>query len=57
MFSILEVGVDGVIFSTSSINEVREAMVYLGTRNFEMKPAKIIEIQKKLGEEWKNEYV
>jgi len=32
MFSILEVGVDGVIFSTSSINEVREAMVYLGTK-------------------------
>jgi 3-dehydroquinate synthase II len=45
MFSILEVGVDGVIFSTSSINEVREARVYLGTRNFEMKPAKIIEIK------------
>ena len=45
MFSILEVGVDGVIFSTSSISEVREAMVYLGTRNFDMKPAKIIEIK------------
>ena len=45
MFSILEVGVDGVIFNTSSINEVREAMVYLGTRNFEMKSAKIIEIK------------
>ena len=45
MFSILEVGVDGVIFSTSSINEVREAMVYLGTKSFDMKPAKIIEIK------------
>ena len=45
MFSILEVGVDGVIFSTSSINEVKEAMVYLGTRSFEMKQAKIIEIK------------
>jgi len=45
MFSILEVGVDGVIFNTSSITEVREAMVYLGTRSFEMKPAKIIEIK------------
>ena len=45
MFSILEVGVDGVIFSTSSINEVREAMVYLGTRSFDMKQAKIIEIK------------
>ena len=40
MFSILEVGVDGVIFNTSSINEVREAMVYLGTRSFEMKNCK-----------------
>jgi len=45
MFSILEVGVDGVIFSTSSINEVREVMIYLGTKNFDMKPAKITEIK------------
>ncbi len=45
MFSILEVGVDGVIFSTSSINEVKEALVYLGTKSFELKPAKIIEIK------------
>ena len=45
MFSILEVGVDGVIFSTSSINEVKEALVYLGSKSFELKPAKIIEIK------------
>ncbi len=45
MFSILEIGVDGVIFPTSSINEVKEALVYLGTRSFELKPAKIIEIK------------
>lgn len=45
MFSILEIGVDGVIFNTGSINEVREAMVYLGTRSFDLKPAKIIEIK------------
>lgn len=45
MFSILEVGVDGVIFNTGSINEVREAMVYLGTRSFVLKSAKIIEIK------------
>ena len=45
MFSILEVGVDGVIFNTDSINEVREVMVYLGTKSFDMKPAKIIEIK------------
>ena len=45
MFSILEVGVDGVIFSSSSINEIRETLVYLGTRNFDLKPAKIIDIK------------
>ena len=45
MFSILEVGVDGVIFATSSINEVKEALVDLGTRNFGLKPAKILEIK------------
>ena len=45
LFSILEIGVDGVIFSTSSINEVREALVYLGTRSFDLKPAKVLEIK------------
>jgi len=45
MFSILEIGVDGVIFTTSSINQVREALVYLGSRSFELKSAKIIEIK------------
>ena len=45
MFSILEVGVDGVIFNTSSINEVREALVYLGSRNYELKVAKIVDIK------------
>ena len=45
MFSILEVGVDGVIFETSSIAEVREVMIYLGTKNFELKKGKIIEIK------------
>lgn len=45
MFSILEIGVDGVIFSTNSLNEVKEALIYLGTKNFELKPAKILEIK------------
>ena len=45
MFSILDVGVDGVIFNTGSINEVREALVYLGSKNFELSSAKIVEIQ------------
>ena len=45
MFSILEVGVDGVIFSTSSIGEVREVMIYLGSKSFGLKKGKIIEIK------------
>ena len=45
MFSILDVGVDGVIFTTSSIDQVREAMLYMGTKNFMLKPAKITEIK------------
>ncbi len=45
MFSILEIGVDGVIFSTSSINEVKDALVYLGTKSFDLRPAKIVEIK------------
>src|SRR3989338_2365754 len=45
MFSILEVGVDGEIFNATSINEVREAMTYLGTRSFDLKPAKSTEIK------------
>ena len=45
MFSILEIGVDGVIFSTGSVNEVKEALVYLGTKSFELGPAKILEIK------------
>lgn len=45
MFSILEIGVDGVIFSTGSLNEVKESLVYLGTKNFDLRPAKILEIK------------
>jgi len=45
MFSILDVGVDGVIFNTSSISEVREALVYLGSKSLELKTAKIVDIQ------------
>lgn len=45
MFSILEIGVDGVIYEASSIAEVREAMVYLGSSSFELTKAKIIDIK------------
>jgi len=45
MFSILEVGVDGVIFRTSSIDEVKEAQVYMGTGSLELVSAKVVEIK------------
>jgi 3-dehydroquinate synthase II len=45
MFSILEIGVDGVIFEAGTIAEVREAMVYLGSSSFELKEAKITDIK------------
>ncbi|MEM3170066.1 MAG: 3-dehydroquinate synthase II [Candidatus Nitrosotenuis sp.] len=45
MFSILEIGVDRVIFEASSISEVKEAMVYLGSSKFELREAKIVDIK------------
>ena len=45
MFSILDVGVDGVIFNTGSINEVRNVLVNLGSKSFDLSTAKIIDIQ------------
>jgi len=45
MFSILEIGVDGVIFEAGTISEVREAMVYLGSSSFELRGAKITDIK------------
>lgn len=45
MFSILEIGVDGVIFEAGTLSEVREAMVYLGTSSFDLREAKIIDIR------------
>lgn len=45
MFSILDVGVDGVIFATSSISKVRETLLYMGSKQFEMTAVKITEIK------------
>ena len=46
MFSILEIGVDGVIFSSSSIPEIREVMVYLGSRSFNLDKGKLLKSKK-----------
>ena len=45
MFSILDIGVDGVIFQTNSINDVKETLVNMGSKQFELKPCKIIDIK------------
>ncbi|MDI1495433.1 MAG: 3-dehydroquinate synthase [Cenarchaeum symbiont of Oopsacas minuta] len=45
MFSILDIGVDGVIFDASSISKVKEALLYMGTKSFKMQKATITEIK------------
>lgn len=45
MFSILEVGVDGVIFPASSASQVREALAGMGAAKFALAPARISEIK------------
>lgn len=45
MFSVLEVGVDGVIFPASSAGGAREVLSGMGSLKFRMSPAKILEIK------------
>jgi 3-dehydroquinate synthase II len=45
MFAVLELGVDGVILSTDSEEEVDKARQQLSTARFPIKPAKIVEIK------------
>src|ERR671930_1287665 len=45
MFAVLELGVDGVILSTDSEDEVDKARQQLSITKFPIKPAKIIEIK------------
>jgi 3-dehydroquinate synthase II len=45
MFAVLELGVDGVILSTDSEDEVEKARQQLSITKFPIKPAKIIEIK------------
>lgn len=44
MFSILDVGVDGVIFVASTLGAVREAMLHLGALKFDLEPAKVTDV-------------
>lgn len=45
MFSVLDVGVDGVIFRTSSLAEVGEVQLYLGSRTFKLVPAEVTQVR------------
>lgn len=45
MFAVLELGVDGVILSTDSEDEVDKARQHLSSAKFPIKPAKIVEIK------------
>ncbi|MEW6604927.1 MAG: 3-dehydroquinate synthase II [Thermoproteota archaeon] len=45
MFAVLELGVDGVILSTDSEDEVDKARQQLSSTKFPIKPAKIIEVK------------
>jgi 3-dehydroquinate synthase II len=45
LFGVLELGVDGVILATNSVDEVNESRKYLETKTFAIKPAKILDIR------------
>lgn len=45
MFSVLELGVDGVILSTGSEDEVDKAKQQLLSTHFQIRPAKIVEVK------------
>lgn len=45
MFSVLQLGVDGVILHTSNTSAIKKSMIYLGSREFPLKLAKVIEIK------------
>jgi 3-dehydroquinate synthase II len=45
MFTVLELGVDGVILSTSDIEEIKKSQNYLTKRTFPIKPCKIVEVK------------
>lgn len=45
MFSVLQLGVDGVILHTSNIPAIKKSVLYLGSRQFPVKLAKVVEIK------------
>jgi 3-dehydroquinate synthase II len=45
MFSVLQLGVDGVILSASNSTAIKKSLIYLGSREFPLKLAKVVEIK------------
>lgn len=45
MFSVLELGVDGVILSTDDVKEIERSQNYLEKRTFSIKTCKIVEVK------------
>ncbi len=45
MFSVLDVGVDGVILEASSVGQVRESMALMGSASYPLEPATVTEVR------------
>ena len=45
MFSVLQLGVDGVILSTSNYDAIKSSMVYLDSVSFPLRAAKVVEVK------------
>ena len=45
MFSVLDIGVDGVILDSSSIDEISQAVSLMGTMNFDIQTAKVTAVR------------
>ncbi|MFQ5941151.1 MAG: 3-dehydroquinate synthase II [Nitrososphaerales archaeon] len=45
MFNVLQLGVDGVILNASNISAIKKSILYLGSREFLLKYAKVVEIK------------
>ena len=44
MFTVLEIGVDGVILTTSNLEEIKESQKYLDNKTFDIKSAEVIHV-------------
>ena len=45
MFTVLELGVDGVILSTADVKEIEESKKYLKNKKYQIQPCEIVEVK------------